>query len=192
MDSGQQSMALKRSYAVERVMQTVRTFFKPELLNRLDEIIVLNTLDRHSLHKVVRLQLQDVLTRMKEKGIELTIKEKAIDFILERSYDKNFGARPVRRFVERYVVSALSLEILREEIESGDSVTCNYNSSSNPDGFLWSVVKGNKRVATDMEMETVDLDRTVSLSSDLCTDAFATRRSKEAHRNINSTKRFRT
>ncbi|KAK2359986.1 chaperone protein ClpB1 [Trifolium repens] len=106
----------------DRVMQEVRMHFKPELLNRLDEIVVFDPLSREQLRKVARLQMKDVASRLAEKGIALAVKDAALDYILAQSYDPVYGARPIRRWLEKNVVTELSRMFIWEEIDENTTV----------------------------------------------------------------------
>ncbi|KAL2482377.1 Chaperone protein ClpB1 [Forsythia ovata] len=108
--------------AREMVMQEVRKHFKPELLNRLDEIVVFDPLSHDQLRKVCRLQLKDVASRLAERGIALGVTEAAVDVILAESYDPVYGARPIRRWLEKRVVTELSKMLVKEEIDENSTV----------------------------------------------------------------------
>ncbi|XP_075479243.1 LOW QUALITY PROTEIN: chaperone protein ClpB1-like [Primulina tabacum] len=108
--------------AREMVMQQVRKHFKPELLNRLDEIVVFDPLSHDQLRKVCRLQLKDVASRLAERGIAMGVTESALDVILAESYDPVYGARPIRRWLEKRVVTQLSKMLIREEIDENSTV----------------------------------------------------------------------
>lgn len=108
--------------ARDRVMQEVRKQFRPELLNRLDEIVVFDPLSHDQLRKVSRLQMKDVASRLAERGIALAVTDAALDHILAESYDPIYGARPIRRWLERKVVTELSRMLVREEIDENSTV----------------------------------------------------------------------
>ncbi|KAL3655254.1 Chaperone protein ClpB1 [Castilleja foliolosa] len=108
--------------AREMVMQEVKKHFKPELLNRLDEIVVFDPLSNDQLRKVCRLQLKDVASRLAERGIALGVTETALDVILAESYDPVYGARPIRRWLEKRVVTELSKMLILEEIDENSTV----------------------------------------------------------------------
>ncbi|KAK4492912.1 hypothetical protein RD792_000239 [Penstemon davidsonii] len=108
--------------AREMVTQEVRKHFKPELLNRLDEIVVFDPLSHEQLRKVCRLQLKDVASRLAERGIALGVTEAALDVILSESYDPAYGARPIRRWLEKRVVTELSKMLVKEEIDENSTV----------------------------------------------------------------------
>ncbi|XAR63790.1 hypothetical protein NMG60_11023873 [Bertholletia excelsa] len=115
--------------ARQKVMQEVRKHFKPELLNRLDEIVVFDPLSHEQLRKVARLQLKDVASRLAERGIALGVTEAALDVILAESYDPVYGARPIRRWLEKRVVTELSKMLVREEIDENSTVYIDASSN---------------------------------------------------------------
>ncbi|CAJ2669531.1 unnamed protein product [Trifolium pratense] len=106
----------------DRVMQEVKMHFRPELLNRLDEVVVFDPLSHEQLRKVARMQMKDVASRLAEKGIALTVKDAALDYILAQSYDPVYGARPIRRWLEKNVVTELSRMLIMEEIDENTTV----------------------------------------------------------------------
>ncbi|KAL9314276.1 hypothetical protein ACSQ67_019728 [Phaseolus vulgaris] len=116
--SGKSSMQVAR----DKVMQEVRRHFRPELLNRLDEIVVFDPLSHEQLRKVARLQMKDVASRLAERGIAMAVTEAALDYILSESYDPVYGARPIRRWLERKVVTELSRMLVKEEIDENSTV----------------------------------------------------------------------
>lgn len=108
--------------ARERVMQEVKRHFRPELLNRLDEIVVFDPLSHDQLRKVARLQMKDVASRLAERGIAMAVTDAALDYILAESYNPVYGARPIRRWLEKKVVTELSRMLLKEEIDENSTV----------------------------------------------------------------------
>ncbi|TYJ25853.1 hypothetical protein E1A91_A07G077700v1 [Gossypium mustelinum] len=116
--SGNSSMQVAR----DRVLQEVRRHFRPELLNRLDEIVVFDPLSHDQLRKVARLQMKDVAVRLAERGIALAVTDAALDYILAESYDPVYGARPIRRWLEKRVVTELSRMLVKEEIDENSTV----------------------------------------------------------------------
>ncbi|GAB2236810.1 hypothetical protein Droror1_Dr00026692 [Drosera rotundifolia] len=116
--SGKTTMQAAR----ERVMHEVRRHFRPELLNRLDEIVIFDPLTHDQLRKVARLQMKDVAARLAERGIALAVTDAALDYVLTESYDPVFGARPIRRWLEKKVVTELSRMLIRDEIDENSTV----------------------------------------------------------------------
>jgi len=97
-------------------------FFKPEFLNRLDEIIIFNSLTERDLEKIVDIQLEKVKTILKEKEIEIEISKDAKRWLAKEGYDPSFGARPLKRLIQREVLDKLSEEILKGNVKEGQKV----------------------------------------------------------------------
>lgn len=132
---GKVSMQVAR----DRVMQEVRKHFRPELLNRLDEIVVFDPLSHEQLRKVARLQMKDVASRLAERGIALAVTDAALDVVLAESYDPVYGARPIRRWLEKKVVTELSKMLIREEIDENSTVYI--DAAPNGSGLVYKVEK---------------------------------------------------
>jgi len=96
----------------ERVMRSVRSHFRPEFLNRLDDIVIFDTLDKNALHSVIQLQARDLASRLKERNISLDITSPAMDLILRDSYNPDYGARPMRRYLEKHIGTQISRRII--------------------------------------------------------------------------------
>ena len=113
----------EQSYDVmrEKILEEARRVLKPEFVNRLDDLIVFHTLGRPELLTIVDLEIRKVMARVKSKDIRLVLDEKAKDFLIEKGYDPQYGARPMRRAVERYLEDPLAEEILRGTLKGGDS-----------------------------------------------------------------------
>ncbi|XP_023635304.1 putative chaperone protein ClpB2, chloroplastic [Capsella rubella] len=109
--------------ARDSAMKEVKNHFSPELLNRLDEIVMFHPMSHEHLRKIVRLQMKNVANRLAEKGVSMTVTDDALDYILAASYDSVYGARPIRRWLERKVITDISVMIVREEIDE-DSIVC--------------------------------------------------------------------
>lgn len=91
----------------------------PELLNRVDDIIVFNSLRKDDMHSIIELNLKDLKARCKENNFDLVLSEKAKDFLCDKGFDEKFGARPLEKAIEKYVTDPLSSALLRKEITSG-------------------------------------------------------------------------
>ncbi|XP_068305688.1 chaperone protein ClpB1-like isoform X2 [Pyrus communis] len=111
-----------KQVARDRVMQEVRKHFRPELLNRLDEIVVFDPLSPDQLRKVARLQMKDVVVQLAKRRVEMAVTDAALNYILEESYVPVYGAGPIRRWIDNRVVTELSLMIVREEIRKNSTV----------------------------------------------------------------------
>ncbi|MBU5675878.1 ATP-dependent Clp protease ATP-binding subunit [Alkaliphilus sp. MSJ-5] len=114
----------KRGYeALEnRVKEALRETFRPEFLNRVDETIVFTQLSREELRKIVDLMLRDVIEDVKEKDMTITISEEVKDFVLEKGYDEKYGARPLRRTIQRYIEDEIAEEYIKKQFVAGDHI----------------------------------------------------------------------
>ncbi|HKP03272.1 MAG TPA: ATP-dependent Clp protease ATP-binding subunit [Chthoniobacterales bacterium] len=106
----------------EKILEETKRVFKPEFLNRLDEIIVFRTLGKPDLLKIVDLEVDKVKRRLKLKEIEIVLDEAAHEFVINKGYDPTYGARPMRRAVERYLEDPLAEELLKGAVKAGDIV----------------------------------------------------------------------
>ena len=100
----------------EKILDDAKKAFRPEFLNRLDDIIVFRSLTKENLVEILALEVTKVVTRLKGKNIRIELDEKAKDFLVEKGYDPTYGARPMRRAVERYLEDPLAEEILRGKL----------------------------------------------------------------------------
>ena len=106
----------------EQIMDEAKRAFRPEFLNRLDDVIVFRSLTREDLLEILDLELAKIVDRLKAKNINLKLDDKAREFLVEKGYDPQYGARPMRRAVERYLEDPLAEEILRDIVHDGDPV----------------------------------------------------------------------
>ncbi len=109
--------ALKR-----KLLDETKKFFRPEFLNRVDDIIVFHPLTRQDLEQVIHFELQEVKDRLKEKKMELELSPEVLTYLIDKGYDPVFGARPLRRTVQRYVENVLAEEILGGKFVEGDKI----------------------------------------------------------------------
>jgi ATP-dependent Clp protease ATP-binding subunit ClpC len=105
----------------DKMLEEAKRVLKPEFINRLDDLIVFHTLGKPELLQIVDLEIGKVLERVKNKEIRIVLDEKAKDFLIEKGHDPQYGARPMRRAVERYLEDPLAEEILRGTIKAGDT-----------------------------------------------------------------------
>jgi ATP-dependent Clp protease ATP-binding subunit ClpC len=106
----------------DKIMEEAKKAFRPEFMNRLDDIIVFNSLTKPDLIEILDLEIQKVMGRLKAKKIQLELDSKAKDFLVEKGYDPTYGARPMRRAVERYLEDPLAEEILRGKFHEGTPI----------------------------------------------------------------------
>ncbi len=111
--------------AREETMADLRASFRPEFLNRLDEIILFKPLTRSNISTIIRLLMKELNERVREKEIRVELTEEAVEFIAEQAYEPAFGARPLKRYLQKNVETLLARKILADEVRMGDTVTIN-------------------------------------------------------------------
>jgi len=107
----------------DKVMDSLKETFRPEFLNRVDEIVIFNQLNHDELLQIVDLMLEDTKKALEDKDITMELSENAKKFLLDKGTDMKYGARPLRRAIQRYLEDALSDMILRGELQNGEKVT---------------------------------------------------------------------
>jgi len=107
----------------KEVSEAVKLHFKPEFLNRIDEIIIFRSLSADDIKHIAELQLAILATRVKDKKIELIFTDKIKDMITKEGYDPIYGARPLKRLIQKKLQDALAMMVLKGEIKEGDSIT---------------------------------------------------------------------
>lgn len=122
--------AAKRENEEEQMKSTIQSAlkraFSPEFLNRLDDVIVFNSLQRHDIHKIIDLSLGKLFARIIQIGYHVELTDKAKDFLAEKGYDHQFGARPLNRAIQKYLEDPVAEEILKGEIEEGGTIMADY------------------------------------------------------------------
>ena len=108
-----------------RVMSALQSTFRPEFLNRVDEIIVFNELTRPELLKIVDLMLDEIKDELAEKNIHITFTDEVKNYILEKGYEPKYGARPLRRAIQKYVENELAQNLLKNKLLPNDSIIIN-------------------------------------------------------------------
>ena len=113
--------------AKEKIEKSLKSTFRPEFLNRIDEIIMFSPLTTEQMLEIVDLQLKEVRSRLNEHGLQVELTEAARDWLAKEGYDPSFGARPLKRALQKYVESPLSIALLSGEYSSGDTVLVDLN-----------------------------------------------------------------
>lgn len=111
------------------IQNALRKAFSPEFLNRLDDVIVFNSLQREDLHRIIDLMLGKLLNRVINLGYRVELTEKAKDFLSEKGYDPQYGARPLNRAIQKYLEDPVAEEILKGDLKEGDVLMADYDGS---------------------------------------------------------------
>ncbi|MBO0331829.1 ATP-dependent Clp protease ATP-binding subunit [[Muricauda] lutisoli] len=104
------------------IENALKKAFAPEFLNRIDDVVVFNSLEREDIHKIIDIELNKLYKRIKEIGYDLNLSDKAKDYIADKGFDKQYGARPLKRAIQKYIEDALAEEIVNSKLEEGDSI----------------------------------------------------------------------
>ena len=112
------------------IQNALKKKFSPEFLNRIDDVVIFNNLDKDHLTKIIKLELGALQDRVKELGYSLSLSKKAITFLIDKGYDKQYGARPLARAIQRYVEDAMAGEILKKSLTNGSKVTFDWDGKS--------------------------------------------------------------
>ncbi|MEQ9373927.1 MAG: ATP-dependent Clp protease ATP-binding subunit [Imperialibacter sp.] len=108
------------------IQNALKKTFSPEFLNRLDDIIIFNSLEREHIHKIIDITLGKLFKRITDLGYQVELTEKAKDFLSDKGYDPQYGARPLNRAIQKYLEDPVAEEILRGEIEEGDIILADH------------------------------------------------------------------
>jgi ATP-dependent Clp protease ATP-binding subunit ClpB len=105
-----------------RVMEAMRSNFRPEFLNRIDEMIIFHSLKKEQLRQIVQLQVERVIERLRDRKMSLKLSDSAVSFLAEVGYDPVYGARPLKRSIQRELETQIAKSILRGEFTNGDTI----------------------------------------------------------------------
>ncbi|MGB5237349.1 MAG: ATP-dependent Clp protease ATP-binding subunit, partial [Flavobacteriaceae bacterium] len=104
------------------IENALKKAFAPEFLNRIDDVIVFNPLEREHIHQIIDIELNKLFLRINEIGYDLNLTDKAKDYIADKGFDKQYGARPLKRAIQKYIEDALAEEIVNSKLQEGDSI----------------------------------------------------------------------
>ena len=119
------------TYAKGVIENALKKTFAPEFLNRIDDVMVFNTLDKEDIYKIIDIELAILFDRIIDLGYKLTLTKKAKDYIVDKGFDKKYGARPLKRAIQKYVEDALAEEIINSKLKEGDTITMDLDKKEN-------------------------------------------------------------
>ena len=111
------------------IEKALKRTFSPEFLNRIDDVVIFNSLEQKHINMIIDIIMKDVMKRLNTLGFLMTLTDNAKNFIAEKGYDQQFGARPLHRAIQKYLEDPLAEEILNHRIKSGDNVTADFNET---------------------------------------------------------------
>ncbi|MEM9443849.1 MAG: ATP-dependent Clp protease ATP-binding subunit [Verrucomicrobiota bacterium] len=143
MGFGMQSEEEDYEAIKSKLLEEAKKVFKPEFLNRLNDIIVFHSLNKEHLSKIVNIEVARVVDRLEGREIELVLTNEAINFLIDKGHDPAYGARPLRRAIERHLEDPIAEEIIRAEIKAGDKVEAKVKD----DVIIFKVKKPTKKAS---------------------------------------------
>ncbi|MFP4470162.1 MAG: ATP-dependent Clp protease ATP-binding subunit, partial [Bacteroidales bacterium] len=108
------------------IENALKRTFAPEFLNRIDDIVIFDSLDREDIHKIIDIELKHLYKRVKDLGYTIDIAAKAKDFIVEKGWDEQYGARPLKRAIQKYIEDPLAEEIIKSTVKESDHIVMDY------------------------------------------------------------------
>ena len=124
------------------IENALKRAFAPEFLNRIDDIVIFESLDREDIHKIIDIELRNLIRRVEEMGYKIKITAKAKDYIIDKGWDEQFGARPLKRAIQKYIEDELAEEIIKTTLKEGDIINVGYDTKK--DELKFTIKKAAK------------------------------------------------
>jgi ATP-dependent Clp protease ATP-binding subunit ClpC len=140
------------AHAKSVIENALKKSFAPEFLNRIDDVIVFNALEKEDLHTIIDIELDMLLKRISDLGYTLNLSEKAKDYIADKGFDKKYGARPLKRAIQKYIEDALAEEIVNSKLSEGDTINMDLDEKNNK--LSIKIKKGKKKPEIRTETES--------------------------------------
>ncbi len=134
----------KIDYARGVIENALKKAFAPEFLNRIDDVVIFDPLDREDIHKIIDIELGYLFERVKGLGYQMDVTTKAKDFIVDKGWDEQYGARPLKRAIQKYIEDPLAEEIIRTKLTEGDKIKVDYKADA--EELKFDIVKQKKAV----------------------------------------------
>ncbi|MGB1451563.1 MAG: AAA family ATPase, partial [Marinirhabdus sp.] len=119
------------SNAKSIIENALKKTFAPEFLNRVDDVMIFNALEREHIHQIIDIELAKLYSRINDLGYTLELTEKAKDYIADKGFDKEYGARPLKRAIQKYIEDAMAEEIINSNLNDGDTLMVNLDEKKN-------------------------------------------------------------
>ena len=138
-------------HAKSVITGALKKSFAPEFLNRIDDVVLFNSLSRENIHKIIDIELKKLFSRVEDLGFKITLTDKAKDYIADKGYDKEYGARPLKRAIQKYLEDELAEEILSSNLTIGDTVKVDFDEKKSE--IVMKVSKSKKNTSPKTEEE---------------------------------------
>jgi len=132
----------KSTHATGVIENALKRAFAPEFLNRIDDVVIFDSLDRENIHKIIDIELRHLYERVEQMGYKMKVSAKAKDYIIDKGWDEQFGARPLKRAIQKYIEDELAEEIIKTSLKEGDVISVGYDSKK--DAISITIKAGKK------------------------------------------------
>jgi ATP-dependent Clp protease ATP-binding subunit ClpC len=136
------------------IESALKKAFAPEFLNRIDDVIMFNSLSKENINQIIDIELAQLYKRIEAMGYKIKLEESARDYIVEKGFDANFGARPLKRAIQKYVEDPLAEHIISANLQEGDSISLSYEGEEA--GIQVKITKAKKKKKADDSAETTE------------------------------------
>jgi ATP-dependent Clp protease ATP-binding subunit ClpC len=138
------------------IENALKRFFSPEFLNRVDDVIVFNSLDKEAITKILDINLSKLISRVEELGFKFSITESAKAFLAEKGFDADLGARPLARTIQKYVEDGIAEQLLLQQTGEGETIEVDYNKEANADELKITTIKKKERKKKDAPIDKTE------------------------------------
>jgi ATP-dependent Clp protease ATP-binding subunit ClpC len=118
----------KATHATGVIENALKRAFAPEFLNRIDDVVIFESLEREDIHKIIDIELSHLYKRIDDMEYKISVSDKAKDYIIEKGWDEQFGARPLKRAIQKYIEDQLAEEIIKSSIHTGDTIVVDHDT----------------------------------------------------------------
>jgi ATP-dependent Clp protease ATP-binding subunit ClpC len=127
----QAKQASKATHSKGVIETALKRAFAPEFLNRIDDVVIFDSLNRDAIIKIIDIELGYLYKRIEEMGYKVKVSAKAKDYLIDNGWDEQFGARPLKRAIQKYIEDPLAEEIIQTTLKEGDTISIGYDSKKN-------------------------------------------------------------
>jgi len=129
------------------IQKALKKAFAPEFLNRIDDVVMFNSLDKSQIHLIIDIEIADLYKRVEALNYKLLLSEEAKDFIADKGYDPHFGARPLKRAIQKYLEDEMAEIIIKSSISEGDTISVEYDRDN--DKLQYKIQKSGEAIVSN-------------------------------------------
>ncbi|MBN2572380.1 MAG: ATP-dependent Clp protease ATP-binding subunit [Ignavibacteriales bacterium] len=143
----------QNKYISTTIEDAVKRLFNPEFLNRIDDKIIFKQLTRDNIREIIKIEMKELIKNLKENNLEIQLDLSAEDFLVEKGFDVKFGARPLKRAIQKYIEDPLAEELLQNHFNSGDKIICKHNEGT--DGLYFVIEELETEASNKKDNDTL-------------------------------------